>query len=77
MNTNPPIGVLRGPDGGGEGKVGSRRERSQGSELEGEKILLGRKFSYRTAKPPPITLTHPELIRNQQQSVRCIKGRSG
>ncbi len=27
--------------------------------------------------PPPSPPPHPELIRNQQQTVRCIKGRSG
>ncbi len=29
-----------------------------------------------TPQSPP-SLPHPELIRNQQQTVRCIKGRSG
>ncbi len=110
----------------GRGKVGSRRGKSEGAELEGEikrgggvewlkpmcegdrgvgwqcgkKILLGRKvFLPHCQHTPPITLTHrfmplhpfysspttphlsppphPELIRNQQQSVRRIKGRSG
>jgi hypothetical protein len=31
-----------------------------------------RRVPFRAQKAP-----HPELIRNQQQTVRCIKGRSG
>jgi hypothetical protein len=105
---------IAGPRWGGGGKVGSRRGRTEGAELEGEKILLGRKvfllhcqptppshshiglspsipsplhpfYSPPPARPPrfspsdspPSPPPHPDIIRNQQKSIRCIKGRSG
>jgi hypothetical protein len=58
--------------GWGEGKVGCGRGRSEGDELKGRikgvmggcvgsavrKLFCPVKFSYHTANPPPITLTH-------------------
>ncbi len=52
------------------------------SELRNLTTLLHPSYSPPPTRPPSFSSTdspspHPEFIRNQQQAVRCIKGRSG
>jgi hypothetical protein len=74
---NPLIGYwIAGPRwGGGEG--GESEEEKRGGRVGGEKILLCRKVFLPHCQPTTTSHAHPELIRNLQQSVRCIKSRSG
>jgi hypothetical protein len=53
-----------------------RGEVGGGWALEFESFLGPVKWHRARFSPSPPPL-YPELIRNQQQSVRCIKGRSG